>query len=407
MSNDTPPDEPSPTPPAAAEIAELRRLLARATPGPWRECHESGPAVNVGWVGVTPEAIAYHRRSSLAGEIPPDRELIVAMHNALPRLLEAAERLALAEAENEILRNRMAALERLGREYRDGWKKSGYTCQRLNGEYVFFPDPDHPKGEAILEPERLAKRCGLAEREADSARKFEAAVGRRGEIEQRIHADPGSERYVTEWGAAQGRVVSAAKELNAARAALASAALSAARRDGGGEPHRHLADAVRCDHEWRGQTPGSDVCVKCGHTRDRTPAGGDGRDGLLRALHDAINSPKGVVPDSALPYYNPASVGRTDDDIERELDACDAPPLSGEQLARMLKRVHAPGDLAEAEAILVDVAQILDGWRDHPDWTAHDTSVRQRITDYHLRKMAREGNASASAALAAKGAERE
>lgn len=39
--------------------------------------------------------------------------------------------------------------------------------------------------------------------------------------------------------------------------------------------------------------------------RNLTPAACDEREALLKALHDAIDSPKGIVPDSATRFYDP------------------------------------------------------------------------------------------------------
>jgi hypothetical protein len=41
-------------------------------------------------------------------------------------------------------------------------------------------------------------------------------------------------------------------------------------------------------------------------------------DSLRSALRDAINSPKGVVPDSALPYYNPAALSAAKDQQQEQ-----------------------------------------------------------------------------------------
>lgn len=72
--------------------AELRRLLAEATPGPW-EGYTTACCADAGWVDgphgpVCPVHIAPKMTHTLNAE---DAALIAAMRNALPALLREAE----------------------------------------------------------------------------------------------------------------------------------------------------------------------------------------------------------------------------------------------------------------------------------------------------------------------------
>lgn len=117
------------------EIARLRALEAKATPGPW-ECANLGPARNIpaviqreddDWVPVA--YFSDERGDGLAAEPEHDGNLIVTARNALPDLLDEVERLnaydrALSAvmpavlAKQKIERERDAELAEL-RAYRD------------------------------------------------------------------------------------------------------------------------------------------------------------------------------------------------------------------------------------------------------------------------------------------------
>lgn len=76
----------------APTYAELRRLLAEATPGPW-EGYTTACCADAGWVDgphgpVCPVHIAPKMTHTLNAE---DAALIAAMRNALPALLTEAE----------------------------------------------------------------------------------------------------------------------------------------------------------------------------------------------------------------------------------------------------------------------------------------------------------------------------
>lgn len=62
-----------------AEIATLEELYEEASPGPWEVSPVHGGIYNPVWMVLFPD-----RKVE-----PPDAHLIVAMHNALPKLIEA------------------------------------------------------------------------------------------------------------------------------------------------------------------------------------------------------------------------------------------------------------------------------------------------------------------------------
>lgn len=80
------------------DTAELRRLLAEATPGPWRT--EVGGQV-WSWVRPNGRRFVATTRYRTHPEDAPNAALIVAAVNALPGLLDRIEEL---EAENALLR---------------------------------------------------------------------------------------------------------------------------------------------------------------------------------------------------------------------------------------------------------------------------------------------------------------
>lgn len=92
------------------DVAALRELLAKATPGPWTrkkpEIVKSGPGE--GWPSMSAVAATPGRQTIYAacdrGSFPSaDCDLIVAMRNALPALLDDREAMR-AQCEKMILR---------------------------------------------------------------------------------------------------------------------------------------------------------------------------------------------------------------------------------------------------------------------------------------------------------------
>jgi hypothetical protein len=81
--------------------AELRELLAAATPGPWEVTVDQHRAYEVPEVGVwSSTAGAYVTEDVVTHEgstFPANAALIVAMHAALPGLLDLADRVAEAQ----------------------------------------------------------------------------------------------------------------------------------------------------------------------------------------------------------------------------------------------------------------------------------------------------------------------
>ena len=91
--------------PVAVDVAALRALLERATPGPWQtSAVRSRADIRLGrdtsTFGIGPDgdalAVVFHDDKTGHGYI--DGRLIVAAVNALPALLATAERLAVVEA---------------------------------------------------------------------------------------------------------------------------------------------------------------------------------------------------------------------------------------------------------------------------------------------------------------------
>lgn len=84
------------------DVARLRGLLARATPGPWREADD-------GWIDADSDMVAYGsdnpRSVAINYGADANAALIVAAVNALPELLDAAD-------ERDALRARVEVLER-------------------------------------------------------------------------------------------------------------------------------------------------------------------------------------------------------------------------------------------------------------------------------------------------------
>lgn len=86
------------------EIARLRALEAKATPGPWREDDRHSPAPHCVSIGDHVADVVSTSCSGMEGggfERDEDRMLSIAARNALPRLLDEIERL---RAENDRLR---------------------------------------------------------------------------------------------------------------------------------------------------------------------------------------------------------------------------------------------------------------------------------------------------------------
>lgn len=81
------------------DIAKLRELLAKATPGPWDAMNtfaEQGVEIWDGGPGDMPIARLAYRYPKVPGrDAHPDAALIVALHNAAPALLDEVEALRL------------------------------------------------------------------------------------------------------------------------------------------------------------------------------------------------------------------------------------------------------------------------------------------------------------------------
>lgn len=145
----------NPTPTTDAELAELKRLHAAATPGQWRMFYGGEPLL----IGSSGERVADM-------EYPRDAEWVTAAHNALPAILdhlEAVER-EREELEAELEEERAHSIEyekdctkalcSLAREFDFEWDGDGATADELR-EFI---------SETVGEAEKI--RNGLAARDA-------------------------------------------------------------------------------------------------------------------------------------------------------------------------------------------------------------------------------------------------
>lgn len=115
-------------------LTELRRLEAAATRGPWKE-HGSCRSIQARCFDGTWKIVADRIRGGTPGQAHANRQLLVALRNAAPALLEIAER---AKAYKEAHDRRLAYDATVETDEWDEERSMELTCERREMRVALF-----------------------------------------------------------------------------------------------------------------------------------------------------------------------------------------------------------------------------------------------------------------------------